>query len=336
MKKILLSIVSFASLTNVAVAADLPSRKAPVEAPAPAPMWTGFYAGLNAGGGFGSTSVSSYGVPYDTWAQANDLSHSTQPYYLPASLPWHSTASGIAFANAPTSGFGQSGILGGLQIGYNYQVTNNVVLGAETDFQGASINGNRGTFGIGQDSLGPANLPGDAAVRSTALLTSVSSSINWLGTLRARAGFLITPTLLVYGTGGFTYAGISTNIQSYGISSYTGRNPFTLEFLQAGSALATGNGSSSSIALGWNAGGGVEYMVNQNWSIKAEGIYYGLGALNTSSSTISGPSADYRSLRYPGWGTANNTNISYNGVIARAGVNYHFNMANVVPVVSKF
>ena len=55
MKKILLSAVSLAILSGSALAADLPSRKAPVAPPPPPPpMWTGFYAGLNLGGGWGA------------------------------------------------------------------------------------------------------------------------------------------------------------------------------------------------------------------------------------------------------------------------------------------
>ena len=55
MKKILLSAVSLAVLSSAALAADLPSRKAPVAPPPPPPpMWTGFYAGLNLGGGWGA------------------------------------------------------------------------------------------------------------------------------------------------------------------------------------------------------------------------------------------------------------------------------------------
>jgi outer membrane immunogenic protein len=37
-------------LTASVFAADLPDNKPPVYVPPPPPMWTGFYAGLNAGG----------------------------------------------------------------------------------------------------------------------------------------------------------------------------------------------------------------------------------------------------------------------------------------------
>jgi outer membrane immunogenic protein len=168
------------------------------------------------------------------------------------------------------------------------------------------------------------------------LSQNVSSSIDWLGTVRGRAGYLINPALLIYATGGLTYAGVSTSIQSYGISAYQGVNPDTFAIEQIGYALNKGNGSSSNIALGWNAGGGFEWMFMSNWSAKAEAFYYSLGGSNTSWATIGGPNLNYRSLRFPGWGLSNTTNVSYQGVVARLGVNYHFNLANVAPVVAKF
>src|SRR5512136_1899719 len=59
MKKLLLSAAVIALSAGAALAADLPSRKAPPmlpPPPPPPPMWTGFYAGLNAGYNFGTNS----------------------------------------------------------------------------------------------------------------------------------------------------------------------------------------------------------------------------------------------------------------------------------------
>ena len=55
MKKFLLATTALAMSGIAASAADLPSRKGPPIAPAyiPAFTWTGFYVGLNAGGGVG-------------------------------------------------------------------------------------------------------------------------------------------------------------------------------------------------------------------------------------------------------------------------------------------
>jgi outer membrane immunogenic protein len=60
MKRLCLAIVSLAALTGAAAAADLPARApAPYYPPAFAPPvynWTGFYIGVNGGGGFGNST----------------------------------------------------------------------------------------------------------------------------------------------------------------------------------------------------------------------------------------------------------------------------------------
>ena len=93
-----------------AQAADLPTRKeapAPVFVPPPF-TWTGFYIGLNAGGIWGSGSVSST-------LYANGF-----PFLA---TEW------------PGGNFGgsQTGFLGGAQAGYNWQ-SGAFVFGVETDF----------------------------------------------------------------------------------------------------------------------------------------------------------------------------------------------------------
>ena len=58
MKRVFFALVSLAALTGTAAAADLPPRLAPApyyKAPVAIPVynWTGFYIGINGGGGFG-------------------------------------------------------------------------------------------------------------------------------------------------------------------------------------------------------------------------------------------------------------------------------------------
>ncbi len=107
MKTTLSAIALAAALAaGAAQAADLPSRKAPPPAyipPPPVMTWTGFYAGLNLGGGWQDRSSSNV-----TWWGWNN-------------------------------GGGSGGIVGGGQIGYNYQLSPWLVVGLETDFQGTSI-----------------------------------------------------------------------------------------------------------------------------------------------------------------------------------------------------
>ena len=72
MKKLLLSSVALAAMAGTAIAADLPSRKAPVAAPPAPPMWTGFHAGLNAGGIWNNNNSGT--AAHKFWQGRQDLS----------------------------------------------------------------------------------------------------------------------------------------------------------------------------------------------------------------------------------------------------------------------
>ncbi len=122
MRRLLLSTVALAALALPALAADLPSTKAPPVYVAPAPIftWTGFYVGADIGGGFGNGKLN--------WAAGSE---SLSP----------------------------SGVIGGGFVGYNYQI-NQFVLGLQGDFQGAGISGNARTplfFSGRQDYLAAFN-----------------------------------------------------------------------------------------------------------------------------------------------------------------------------------
>jgi outer membrane immunogenic protein len=79
-----------------------------------------------------------------------------------------------------------------------------------------------------------------------------TNKLDAFGTARGRLGYAFD-RLLVYGTGGFA----------------AGRNTF--EIIQASS------GTESEMHTGWTAGGGFEYGVGQNWSVKAEYLHVDLG-----------------------------------------------------------
>lgn len=107
MKKSVLAASLVVALSGAAHAADL-YRKAPP--PAPVASWTGFYAGVNLGGGWSNTDIG-YGT--------ND----------PVTAVFFGAA-----ADLPANGdrIRSSGVLGGVQIGYNYQIQRSWVAGIET------------------------------------------------------------------------------------------------------------------------------------------------------------------------------------------------------------
>lgn len=91
--------------------------------PAPVYSWTGFYAGVNAGYGWGTSNVNST---------------------LDPASP--STTNRLAIASAESLGLTPKGFVGGVQAGYNYQM-NNIVLGLEVDLESFHLsNSGGGTF----------------------------------------------------------------------------------------------------------------------------------------------------------------------------------------------
>jgi outer membrane immunogenic protein len=108
--------------------------------------------------------------------------------------------------------------------------------------------------------------------RSTGTIAS-SKNLTYLGTLRARAGFLATPSLLLYGTGGLAYGGARTS---------TTVNE-SLGFIDTpGFFGATTSGSST--LVGWTVGAGIEWLFWSTWRAKVEYKYYDLGSATTTAS----------------------------------------------------
>ena len=308
MKKILFSSVALAAMAGTSFCADLPSRKEPLVASQPVPIWTGFYAGLNVGG---------------TWSNNNTINSTTWLLYQQAGTADYYTA---ALLSGPKSSSSAAGFIGGGQIGYNWQVSfggYRFVSGAEADIQGLASSGanqNRWNFapnaGLSSNNTTP---------YSIATNVQGNSNLSWLGTARGRFGYLAMPTLLVYGTGGLAYGGYSSNlqlIQNWNDISGRGMNAFNY-----------GTSSLSTTMVGWTAGGGAEWMFMPNWSVKGEYLYYDLG--NTTGSLVN---VDYGLNAASGFnGLESITNYSkrISGNIVRAGVNYHFNFAQA-PVRAKF
>jgi outer membrane immunogenic protein len=295
---LLASVAALATIAaSSAFAADLPSRKAPVYAPPP-PMWTGFYAGLNAGYNFGTNP--NVGV------------QNIAP-------PWTFTDTGTAivpgnaaFALSGLASNTQSGFIGGGQVGYNYQYGSNILLGLEADIQGAGVRGGSVTNGAAV-SPNASRIPHEMTAIGA---SAVQGGVDWLGTVRGRLGYLWTPTLLVYGTGGLAYGGAYANVVQTGVEDSYLRGAYEL------TNTWVGGGRQSQILTGWTAGGGAEWMFAPNWSLKAEALYWDLGRMNVQTAAL-GITGDIN-------GHNNNiasgrTSVNYQGVMARAGLNYHFN-----------
>ena len=214
------------ALTLIAFAGSAPAPSGTeMKEAAPAPScdfnWTGFYVGLNVG--------YSRGDPGDTeFSPLPDV---------PSFFDLEKT----------TLNTDPDGVIGGGQIGYNYQ-WNMWVFGAEADFQGSDMGGTAFASPI-TNSIGD-SVP-DSFLRA-------HQNTDWLGTVRGRIGFAPLCRLLVYATGGLAYGHVNFAADThYATIDYSTSFDKTRE--------------------GWTVGGGLEYALTHRWSIKAEYLYYNLG-----------------------------------------------------------
>ena len=262
MKKLLTLTTSLAAIaTSTAVlAADLPNKRVAPAAPvAPVFTWTGFYAGVNAGVNWSNRNVNS--TWYDSTGEtpAVDLA-----YWTP-----------LPYANQRT------GFIGGIQVGYNYQI-NQFVIGAEADFMGMAAN---------QTS---SSAPLDLVDYVTVSRTKVQQQ--WLGTVRARAGFAVD-RFLVYATGGLAYGStkVSTISNDY----------------EAGAVVRSYTGQKTNTDAGYVVGAGVEYALTNNWLLRAEYLYYNLGKAGAAATQLADP-------------TYTKVSTTVDGNIVRAAISYKF------------
>lgn len=215
MKKLLVA-VSITVLGSVSAnAADLavrPYTKAVpyVERPA---SWTGGYIGVNVGGGITHSPV------------LNDFLVNN------------------VLNNRSSADLSSAGVIGGAQIGYNWQFSPTWVFGLEADIQGSN---QKGTTSI----VFPPSPPG--------AFRTLESRLDYFGTARARLGFLAMPSLLLYATGGFAWGETELNLSS-------------------SIANGTRSGSFNNTDTGWTVGAGIEGKISAQWSVKAEYLYLDLG-----------------------------------------------------------
>ncbi len=165
----------------------------------------------------------------------------------------------------PPQSFHTSGALGGAQYGYNWQFHPNWVAGVEVDFDFSDVKGSRSANFLGVGGLAP------QLYSSTA-----SEQITWFGTVRGRLGFVPISNLLVFGTGGFAYGKVDQSASILNVGGTT---------VGVGRATCAGfttcyAGTSSRTAFGWTAGGGAEYGLSRNWTIRAEYLYVDLDRNN--------------------------------------------------------
>ena len=158
-KTIMVGLGLIALMAPPVVAAERPVLKAPPPPPAPVSTWTGCYFGFNIGLVGSDTKVSWGGVP--------DVGHS---------------------ADAAA---------GGGQIGCDYQLASNWVIGIQGLYDGTNIG----------DTHSPVIFASTPCIRvgDTPPCVLASSNVKWFATIAARIGYAISESLLLYGKFGWGY-----------------------------------------------------------------------------------------------------------------------------------
>jgi outer membrane immunogenic protein len=230
---------------------------AAVPAPSSIYSWTGLYVGGNVGYGFG-----------------NDLVAQTI------------SSVSIVGTTEPNTHLTPKGVVGGVQLGYNWQGDRNWLVGFEADLQGSA-----------QTDTACAPLACITAAAGTEFIT-VQHQLDYFGTLRGRLG-AINDNVLYYVTGGAAFGHVKQTVtQNVSVTAVP----------------LFGTGSSTADMIGWVIGGGIEAALWGGWTAKAEYLYMDLGSLATS--------VDFSQPGNPGTVTTNSTVRDH---IVRIGANYHLN-----------
>jgi outer membrane immunogenic protein len=149
-------------------------------------------------------------------------------------------------ASGDTFGVPGHGGLFGINAGYNYQM-GAWVIGIEADIAASTLNNSTTNYNYfwGYNQ-------------------SFTSKLSSLGTVRGRIGYAFDRALL-YATGGFAYGHVEN---AFSMQSHPGFG-----------------GSTSGTQTGWTVGGGFEYAVTNNWTVRAEGLYVDLGTTTATAAS---------------------------------------------------
>jgi opacity protein-like surface antigen len=161
--------------------------------------------------------------------------------------------------------------------------------------------------------------------------------LNWVSTVRARAGFSTGP-LFIYATGGLAFGGTRMGLNGRVDETYTENVTIdnnSVVIAQQNGALpqfsrttvTTWSASRNRTSVGWALGAGAEWAINDNWSFKGEYVYYNLGTKRLTAQGISTTTGtDGLGAILPTTRSASSISIrqKFDGHIFRVGLNYRF------------
>jgi len=252
--------------------------------------WSGFYLGANLGGVWGNSDAdASVGCP-------------TSGYICGAAAA--AAPNGPAVAGAGTGSLNGNGVIGGGQAGYNVQ-SGSLVYGFEVDLSALDLNASR---------TATASYPVAAGAPTVGNTFTIGSglSTNWLLTARGRLGWAVS-NLLLYATGGLAVTDLEvTSTFTDNLGTGAPSNPGSRMFAR-----------STDTKIGFVVGGGAEWVLTGNWTVRGEYLYVDFGSVTASGLATNPTIAAFA-------GRANPISVSedLSEHIGRAGFNYRFQTPN--------
>jgi outer membrane immunogenic protein len=254
-KKSIACIIALLTLgTASAVAEEMAvAPSAYITAAVPYLQWSGFYIGLNGGYGLSNSSVSY--SPDDPAAQLGTCGAGGAP-------------KGQCI---PSTDFHRNGPLFGGQAGFNWQISSLWLIGAEADYQWANFEGTgASTFQLG-------------GVGTTSMFAK--QTVESFGTARVRMGVIFPNPLLLYGTGGLAFGRANENLNVPAVGT-GGVHSGSFSYSCTAGAPSCFAGSSTNTLWGWTLGGGAEYALTSNVTLKAEVLYLHLEAPSATATAL--------------------------------------------------
>jgi outer membrane immunogenic protein len=255
-------------VSGIASAADLSLKDTPEIEYAPVLGWTGLYVGVHGGYGWGDVDIG------DTYTYVAD------PFVA--------------------SSMEASGLLGGVQLGYNWQ-RGNVVFGIEGELGYMDLDGDQSTVLRGGD-------------RSMNLDGKYSISGGLYGDLTGRLGYA-TDNALLYVKGGVAFLNADFG------ADYVGGNCTTKLKNRCGDPNPSKfSFDDSETMVGWTIGVGAEYALTSSLSLKVEYQHFDFG---TASFTSHGEYTGFCTGCESTLDSSRDEDVTVDAV--KVGVNYRFN-----------
>jgi len=228
MKTLLLSTTALI-FAGQSMAADMP-LKAP-----PAPLafsWTGFSAGVHLGADWGRASFQDpNGLIAPPGGTINDLEH--------------------------------TGVLGGIQLGYDYQFAPHWVVGVGGDFSWTNLEGQVIDPFFGGKSPVPFSSP-----------MPITAKTDWIASATARFGYAFD-RFLVYAKGG-----VAWSHNTYGVQNHVGWGAPVGNICFGGGTLIPCNPTGTNTRAGVAVGVGGEWAFADHWAAGFEYDHYDFGRTN--------------------------------------------------------